>query len=266
VAGNDDAGTEPGERLQKVLARAGIGSRRHSDELVASGRVTVNGEPASPGRRVGPGDRIEVDGVPVVAPGENVYYLLNKPAGVVTTAADPQGRPMVVDLVPSEPRVFSVGRLDAETEGLLLLTNDGELAHRLTHPSHGVVKTYLAEVDGEPSRGALRRLREGIKLDDGPTAPARVTVTARRGRTTAVEIGIHEGRNRQVRRMLEAVGHPVRRLVRTSIGPLRDDHLRPGEWREVTPSEVRVLYQASAAAGRASAGDVSPPRADQAPG
>jgi 23S rRNA pseudouridine2605 synthase len=270
VVGPDDAGTppgdHPGERLQKVLARAGVGSRRHADELVAAGRVTVNGEPAVPGRRVGPADRIELDGVPVVVPGEHVYYVLHKPAGVVTTAAYPQGRPMVVDLVPSEPRVFSVGRLDAETEGLLLLTNDGELAHRLTHPSHGVVKTYLAEVDGEPSRGALRRLREGVELDDGLTAQARVTVVARRGRTAAVEIGIHEGRNRQVRRMFDAVGHPVRRLVRTRIGPLRDERLGPGEWRAVTPAEVRALYEASSSTAPAPAAPVSSTGRDEAPG
>jgi len=250
VPARDDQGDRPaGERLQKVLARAGFGSRRHCDELVAAGRVTVNGEPASPGRRIGPDDRVAVDGVPVVVSGDRVYYLLNKPRGVVTTASDPQGRPTVVGLVPAEPRVFPVGRLDADTEGLLLLTNDGELAHLLTHPRHGVVKTYVAEVEGVPARGALRRLREGVELDDGLTAPARVTLVGSLGDASALEIGIHEGRNRQVRRMCDAVGHPVRRLVRTRIGPLRDEHLAPGVWRPLTVAEVRALYEAAFSPG-----------------
>ncbi|HYX45044.1 MAG TPA: pseudouridine synthase [Acidimicrobiales bacterium] len=229
-----------GERLQKVLAVAGLGSRRACEELIADGRVTVDGEVATLGRRVDPESaRVAVDGVPIsVRPGL-VHYLLNKPAGVVTTASDPQGRPTVLDLVPSEPRVFPVGRLDAATEGLLLLTNDGELAHRLTHPSFGVDKEYLAEVDTPPTRGELRRLREGVELEDGRTAPARVTLVPPR----AVRMVIHEGRNRQVRRMLDAVGHPVRRLVRTRIGPLTDRRLRPGEWRPLTPAEVRRLEE-----------------------
>ena len=235
-----------GERLQKVLARAGLGSRRVCEELIADGRVTVDGEVAQLGRRVDPArDSVEVDGVPVVVRDDLVYYLLNKPAGYVSTAADTHGRPTVVELVPATPRVFPVGRLDAETEGLLLLTNDGELTQRLTHPSFGVVKTYLAEVEGDPSPGAIRRLREGVELDDGPTAPERVTVVQRRGDTAAVELGIHEGRNRQVRRMCDAVGHPVVRLVRTRIGPLRDGSLAPGGWRALTPVEVRSLYEAA---------------------
>ena len=231
-----------GERLQKVLAAAGLGSRRACEELIAEGRVTVDGEVAVLGRRVDPETaRIMVDGVPVgVRPGA-VYYLFNKPAGVVTTASDPQGRPTVVDLVPPEPRVFPVGRLDADSEGLLLLTNDGDLAHRLTHPSFGVEKEYLAEVEGAPSRGALRRLREGVELDDGPTAPARVALVA----PNAVRIAIHEGRKRQVRRMCAAVGHPVVRLVRTRIGPLADRRLAPGHWRRLTPAEVRALERAA---------------------
>src|SRR5207248_1271431 len=174
-----------------------------------------------------------------------VYYLLNKPAGVVTTASDPQGRPTVIGLVPDEPRVFSVGRLDADTEGLLLLTNDGDLAHRLTHPSFGIEKEYLAEVEGEPSAAAVRRLRRGVDLDDGMTAPARVSAVAPR----ALRIIIHEGRNRQVRRMCEVVGHPVVRLVRTRIGPLADRTLAPGEWRTLSAAEIRALQ---AAAGSAS--------------
>ncbi|MDQ4132225.1 MAG: rRNA pseudouridine synthase [Actinomycetota bacterium] len=232
------------ERLQKVLAAAGLGSRRACEELIADGRVTVDGAVATLGQRVDPDTaRVEVDGVPIsVRPGL-VYYLLNKPLGVVTTATDPQGRPTVVDLVPPQPRVFPVGRLDADTEGLLLLTNDGDLTHRLTHPSFGVEKEYLAEVEGRPSPAALRRLREGVPLEDGPTAPARAALVPPR----AVRLVIHEGRKRQVRRMCAAVGHPVRRLVRTRIGPLADRSLAPGEWRPLTPAEVRALEQAAAA-------------------
>ncbi len=228
-----------------MLARAGFGSRRACEELITDERVTVNGEVAGLGRRIDPErDRVAVDGVPVpVRPGL-VYYLLNKPARVVTTASDPEGRPTVLDLVPSEPRVFPVGRLDYETEGLLLLTNDGDLAHGLTHPSRGVPKAYLAEVAGVPTRGELRRLREGVELEDGVTAPARVRVVQARPGRAAVELVIHEGRNRQVRRMCEAIGHPVLRLVRTRLGPVTDPDLRPGQWRALRADEIRVLYQA----------------------
>jgi 23S rRNA pseudouridine2605 synthase len=235
----------PPERLQKLLARAGLGSRRACEELIAQGRVTVDGEVARLGRRAAVDQRVEVDGVVVVVRDDLVYYLLNKPVGQVSTAHDPQGRPTVVDAVPRDPRVFPVGRLDADTEGLLLLTNDGELTQLLTHPSHGVVKTYLAEVQGVPGASALAALRDGVDLDDGHTAPAAVRLVQRRHRRAAVEIGIHEGRNRQIRRMCEAVGHPVTRLVRTRIGPVRDDHLRPGEWRPLRRSEVRALYEAA---------------------
>jgi 23S rRNA pseudouridine2605 synthase len=236
---------ERGERLQKVLAQAGLGSRRACEVLIEEGRVAVNGEVAALGRRVDPErDAVTVDGVTLpVRPGL-VYYLLNKPAKVVTTASDPEGRPTVLDLVPAEPRVFPVGRLDWDTEGVLLLTNDGTLAHELTHPSRGVPKTYLAEVTGVPGRAALRRLREGVDLEDGRTAPARARVTQTTPTGAALEIVIHEGRNRQVRRMCEAVGHPVRRLVRTRFGPLRDNRLRPGEWRPLEPAEIRALYTA----------------------
>jgi len=187
-------------------------------------------------------DRIEVEGVAVGVRSDLVYYLLNKPAGVVTTASDTHARPTVVSLVPSEPRVFPVGRLDQDTEGLLLLTNDGELTHRLTHPSYGVEKEYLAEVEGAPTRGALRALRTGVELDDGMTAPAKVSAVE----PNVLRITIHEGRNRQVRRMCEAVGHPVVRLVRTRIGPLADRTLAPGAWRELTTKEVRALERAAA--------------------
>ena len=231
-----------GERLQKVLARAGYGSRRVCEELIEEGRVTVDGEIAELGRRVDTKtQRIEVDGTRVSADPDLVYYLLNKPAGVVTTARDPQGRPTVVQSVPDEPRVFSVGRLDAETEGLLLMTNDGDLAHRLTHPSFGIEKEYLAEVEGRPPATAVRRLRRGVELEDGITAPAKVSLLDPR----TLRITIHEGRNRQVRRMCEAVGYPVIRLVRTRIGPIVDRDLRPGEWRLLTAVEVQQLQAMS---------------------
>ena len=224
-----------------MLARAGIGSRRACEELIAEGRVTVNGGPARLGHQVDPEkDLVEVDGKAIgIAPGL-VHYLLNKPQGVVTTVTDTHGRPTVVELVPAEPRVFPVGRLDTDTEGLLLLTNDGELTHRLTHPSFGVEKEYIAQVEGVPPPSALRRLREGVELDDGRTAPAKVGALG----PSLLRITIHEGRNRQVRRMCEAVGHPVVRLVRTRIGPLADRRLKPGEWRVLTTAEVRSLERA----------------------
>lgn len=236
-----------GERLQKVLARIGWGSRRACEELIQAGRVTVNGEVAVLGRRIDPDhDLVEVDDAPVgVRPGL-VYYLLNKPAGVVTTAHDTHGRPTVIDLVPTEPRVFAVGRLDAETEGLLLLTNDGDLAHRIMHPRHGVEKEYLAEVSGGPvAPGALRRLRDGVQLDDGFTAPAE----ASQPEPGVLRLTLHEGRNRQVRRMCEAVGHPVTRLIRTRIGPLTDRRLKPGQWRTLDLGEYRALVHAVGAGG-----------------
>jgi 23S rRNA pseudouridine2605 synthase len=241
-----------GERLQKVLARAGFGSRRACDELIAAGRVRVDGEVAGLGRRIDVGTaQVEVDGVFVPVAPDLVYYLLNKPDGVITTADDPQGRPTVLGLVPAEPRVFPVGRLDLHTEGLLILTNDGALTQLLTHPSHGVAKEYVAEVDGgTPAPGALRALRQGVELEDGPTAPAEVGVLA----PGVLRLVIHEGRYRQVRRMCKAVGHPVHRLVRTRIGPVRDTALPPGRWRTLSADEVRAL------AGAASGGE-RPPRA-----
>ena len=225
-----------------MLARIGLGSRRACENLITARRITVNGEVPVLGRRIDPMvDEVELDGVPLpVLPGL-VHYVLNKPAGVVSTAEDTHGRPTVVELVPDDPRVFPVGRLDMDSEGLLLLTNDGRLTHRLTHPSFGVPKEYLAEVEGEPSASDVRRLREGVDLDDGRTAPARVAVVA----PTLLRIVIHEGRNRQVRRMCEAVGHPVVRLVRTRIGPLTDPTLEPGAWRPLTIDEVRALAAAA---------------------
>ena len=234
-----------GERLQKVLARVGLGSRRTCDELIEAGRITVNGEVAQLGRRVDiEVDLVEVDGVPVgVRPGL-VHYLLNKPRGVVTTASDTHGRPIVVELVPAEPRVFPVGRLDTDTEGLLILTNDGDLAHRLTHPSFGVDKEYLASVDGQPSRGTLRRLREGIELDDGPAKVDDFAMVDSLPGRSLVRITLHEGRKRIVRRLLDAVGFPVEALVRTDIGEVALGEQRPGSLRALTRKEVGSLYKA----------------------
>ena len=206
--------------------------------MVDQGRITVNGKTARLGQRIDPDhDAVEVDGIPVGLRADLVYYLLNKPPGVVSTASDPQGRPTVVALLPDDPRIFPVGRLDTDSEGLLLLTNDGELTHRLTHPSFGVEKEYLAHVAGRPARGSLRRLREGVELDDGPARAVAVSLPE----PSVVRIVVREGRNRLVRRMCEAVGHPVIRLVRTRIGTLSDRKLPPGQWRELARSEVREL-------------------------
>jgi 23S rRNA pseudouridine2605 synthase len=249
-----------GERVQKVLARAGLGSRRACEEYIADGRVTIDGAVAQLGDRVdAETQHLAFDGVALPTRTGLVYYLLNKPSGVVSTARDPQGRATVLDLVPSSPRVFPVGRLDFDSEGLLLLTNDGDLTMLLTHPRHGIEKTYLVEVEGVPTAGDLRRLRDGVPLEDGPTAPAGVRLVQRGSGTSAIEITIHEGRNRQVRRMCDAVGHPVRRLVRTRIGPLRDTRLAPGAWRELGVREVRKLYEA------ATTDDVSGPGSRPAP-
>jgi 23S rRNA pseudouridine2605 synthase len=223
-------------RLNAFLARAGVASRRRADELIKAGRVTVNGEPGQLNTVVGAHDRVEVDGREV-ARQRLAYVLLHKPAGVVTTASDPQGRPTVVELVPSEPRVVPVGRLDADTTGALLLTNDGKLAHRLAHPRYGVEKTYEAELEGDPEEEALQQLRDGLDLEDGRTAPAR----ARRLGPGHVELVLHEGRKHQVKRMLAAVGHPVTRLHRVAYAGLTLEGLEPGAFRELEPSEVRQL-------------------------
>jgi 23S rRNA pseudouridine2605 synthase len=223
-------------RLNAYLARAGVASRRRADDLIKARRVLVNGEPGALNTFVQSGDRVEVDGRPV-APQRLAYVLLHKPAGVVTTASDPHGRPTVVDLVPREPRVVPVGRLDADTTGALLLTNDGPLAHRLAHPRYEVEKVYEAEVDGEPSDEALRQLAEGVELDDGRTAPARV----RRLGPSRVELALHEGRKHQVKRMLDAVGHPVVRLHRSRYAGLGLGGLEPGAWRALGEGEVAGL-------------------------
>ncbi len=242
MTGSDASGDASGpQRLQKVLARAGIGSRRVCEDLIADGRVRVNGVVAGLGDRADPeSDLVEVDGTAIGIREGLVHYLLNKPTGVVSTASDPHGRPKVVDLVPDQPRVVPVGRLDTATEGLLLLTNDGELTHRITHPSFGVEKEYLAHVTGRVSRGAVRSLREGVELEDGLTAPAQVSLVD----ASLIRLVIHEGRNRQVRRMCDAVGHPVIRLIRVRIGPITDTRLPPGAWRHLDQSEVRALERA----------------------
>ena len=237
---------EEGERLQKVLARAGLGSRRAVEEMIAAGRIRVNGATAQLGRRVDPTkDVVEVDGSRVPLAVDLVHYLLNKPAGVVTTASDPEGRPTVLDLVELPARVWAAGRLDVDSEGALVLTNDGDLSYRLTHPSFEVPKTYVVQVGGGVGERALRSLARGVELDDGRTRPARASVLERGGGSTLVELTISEGRNRQVRRMFEVVGHRVIRLVRTEIGPLKLGHLKPGSVRRLSPAEVRSLYRAT---------------------
>jgi 23S rRNA pseudouridine2605 synthase len=241
-------GRDVGEpvRLNKALSGAGLGSRRAVEELVRAGRVSIGGEVVHDlGRRVDPvSDRVEVDGSRVVLDERRRYWLLNKPTGVVSTASDPAGRPTVVEMVPSQPRVFPVGRLDRDTEGLLLLTNDGPLAYRLTHARYGIEKKYLAEVDHLPA-DAPARLRKGVELEDGFARPTRVRVVAGSGRRRMVEVVLVEGRNREVRRLLDAVGAPVRRLVRTAVGPVRLTGLAPGEYRPLRPEEIRRLYKAA---------------------
>lgn len=226
-------------RLQKHLATAGVASRRASERLIADGRVTVNGATAAdPAADVDDADDVRVDGVPLTRAAERAVYLVNKPAGVVSTAADPQRRRTVVSLVDTPLRLYPVGRLDIDTTGLMLLTNDGELAHRLTHPSFEVPRTYRARVARPPiADAALRRLRSGVRLDDGITAPAR----ARRLAPDRLELTIHEGRNHQVKRMCEAVGHRVVALERVAFGPLTLGDLRPGQARRVSPAELRSL-------------------------
>ena len=251
-----DHPTEPPrlERLQKVLAASGVASRRVSEDLISEGRVVVDGVVATLGDKV---DRtraqIEVDGVAVTVDPTRVTYLLNKPVDVISTASDTHGRPTVVDLIGSDVRLFPVGRLDADSEGLILVTNDGALTNRLTHPRYGVDKEYLVDVEGSPAPGTLRALRQGIELDDGRTSPARVSQLS----PGLLRFVLHEGRNRQIRRMCEAVGHPVRRLVRTRIGPITDATLGPGECRELTRDELHALERAIADATPESGGSGS---------
>ena len=227
-------------RLNAYLARAGVASRRGADELIKAGRVRVNGEPGQLNTFVAARDQVEVDGK-LVAKQKLAYLLLHKPAGVVTTASDPQGRRTVVELVPRTPRVVPVGRLDADTTGALLLTNDGHLAHRLAHPRYEVEKVYEAELESESTDEALRALAEGVELDDGVTAPAKV----RRLGPRLIELSIHEGRKHQVKLMCAAVGCPVVRLRRSVYAGLGLDGLAPGEWRALSPAEVEELRRFS---------------------
>jgi 23S rRNA pseudouridine2605 synthase len=232
-------------RLQKVLAQAGVGSRRHCEGLIAEGRVSVDGQVVQEqGRQVDPRTAVvRVDGQRVVVDPQRVYLALNKPAGVLTTMSDDRGRPCVGDLVAGHgARLFHVGRLDADTEGLLLLTNDGDLAHRLSHPSYGVPKTYLAEVPGPVRKGLGGQLRAGVDLEDGPVRVDGFRVVSQAGSRVMVEVTLHEGRNRIVRRLLAEVGHPVARLVRRQVGPVRLGSLRPGALRPLTPEEIAALY------------------------
>jgi 23S rRNA pseudouridine2605 synthase len=236
----------PAERLQKVLAAAGVGSRRACEELVAAGRVTVDGRVATLGDKVDPTSAvIHVDGERVVTDTKMVYVAMNKPRGVVSTMDDDQGRVALVDYVGDLPqRVFHVGRLDADSEGLLLLTNDGALAHRLTHPSYGVAKTYLVEVQGTVPAAVRRRLLAGVELEDGPAHADAVRVVDTTGGRSLVEIVLHEGRKHIVRRMLAEVGFPVRRLVRTAVGPVTLGGLKPGRTRRLNPAEIAALFRA----------------------
>ncbi len=233
-----------GVRLQKVLAAAGIASRRVAEEMIADGRVEVNKEIVTEqGRRVDPArDEIRVDGARVPPQRPHRYLVLNKPRGVLSAMEDPRGRPTVAEFVPEGERLFHVGRLDADTEGLLLLTNDGELAQRLTHPSYEVSKTYLAEVSGSITDATVARLRRGVELEDGPIKPDRVTLVQRAQARSLVRVELHSGRNRIVRRMFDAIDHPVRRLSRLAVGRVKLGELRSGQTRELTGEELGELF------------------------
>jgi pseudouridine synthase len=230
-------------RVSRALAVAGVASRRAAERLVLEGRVLVNGEPAAIGQLVEPTDRLEVDGTEV-RPEPLRAYLLNKAAGTVATASDPQGRPTVLEGLPEEVRLYPVGRLDLPTTGALIVTNDGDLAHRLMHPRYGVLKTYLADVPGPVERDLGRRLTAGIELEDGVASADRFRVVERAGSRALVEVTLHEGRKHIVRRLLAAAGHPVSRLVRTQVGPVSLGNLRPGTSRVLTTAEVGALYAA----------------------
>ena len=233
-------------RIQKAIANAGLMSRRAAEEAISEGRIRVDGEPATLGDRVDvDSQRLTMDGTPVpVAPGLETH-LLYKPVGVISTASDPRGRRTVVDLVPSDKRLYPVGRLDADSEGLILVSNDGELTNRVTHPRFGITKTYLALVEGVPGDRDIRQLSEGVDLEDGPARAERARIVDTSAAQRAlVEIVMVEGRNREVRRMFDAIGYPVESLVRTAIGPITDKDLRPGESRQLSVSEVRRLHEA----------------------
>ena len=230
-------------RLAKFLAHAGVASRRHAERLVTGGRVSVDGRVVTdPARDVDERNAVLVDGAPV-ARERLEYHVVNKPAGVVSTAHDPEGRPKVTDMVDSAARLYPVGRLDVDSTGLVLLTNDGELANRLMHPRYEVPRTYRARVAGTPSKRALQALRRGVELDDGRTHPAQASLIGPPGPESVIEITIREGRNRIVRRMLEAVGNPVRALERVAFGPVQLGHLRPGGVRKLRPAELEALQR-----------------------
>jgi 23S rRNA pseudouridine2605 synthase len=235
-----------GVRLQKVLAAAGFGSRRACEELISAGRVQVNGQTARLGRRVDPQrDVISLDGSQVPTAEGLAYLAVNKPRGMLSTMSDDRGRPCLGDLVADvSTQLHHVGRLDAESEGLLLLTNDGPLSHRLTHPSYGVVKTYLVDVEGNVARAVTRSLREGVELEDGPVTVDAVDVVDTAPGRTLLEISLHEGRKHVVRRIFEQAGHPVLRLVRVSVGPIKLGELKPGRWRHLQIGEIQALYRA----------------------
>ena len=235
-------GASETERVQKALARAGYGSRRAAEQLVREGRVSINGRIAALGDRVDvKRDRVEVDGAPVAVDPLVRYYAFNKPEGVTTTLRDPHGARSLRDFLPDGPRVFPVGRLDRNSEGLLLLTNDGDLANRVQHPRYSVEKEYLVEVDGDPTPAAVRHLTKGVALDDGMARAVRANVVDRGTGRASLRVVMAEGRKREVRRMLDAIGHPVRRLVRVRVGPILLGRLRPGELRRLSPLEVSAL-------------------------
>ncbi len=237
---------DEGERLQKIISQAGLASRRVAEDMIMAGRVAVNGTRARLGDRARVGtDLIEADGVPVMIDPLRVYWLLHKPAGVVSTTRDTHGRPVVTDLVPAEPRVYPVGRLDADSEGLIILTNDGDFAMRLTHPRYKVDKEYLVAVDKPVGRDTLSKLARGVQLEDGPTSPATLTLLS----PTLVRMVIREGRNRQIRRMFDLFSFHVTRLVRTRIGPVSDQRLGVGEYRPLSQAELRALWSAAREAG-----------------
>lgn len=254
------------ERLQKVIARSGLTSRRGADSLIVAGRVSVDGETAAPGQVVDASAvEVLVDGLRLPVDPGLVHYLLNKPLGVISTTGDPQGRRTVVDLVPPHPRVYPVGRLDADTTGLLILTNDGHFANVVTHPRYGITKTYQVMVEGVPTRRNLARLRRGVELEDGPARALAVRRIGSDGRRAHLELSMGEGRNREIRRMCEALGFPVVRLHRSMIGPLRDRNLGSGEWRRLEADEVRAFYRHGKAAAdrRGDAGEHGIPAGEE---
>jgi 23S rRNA pseudouridine2605 synthase len=232
-------------KIHKAISAAGLMSRRAAEDLIKQGRVTVDGRPVTLGQRVDPDiARIEVDGRRIPVAPDRVTYLVNKPQGVISTASDPHGRKTIVDIVPAKPRVWPVGRLDADSEGLILVSNDGDLTNLVTHPSHGIPKTYTVLVSGPVTSRFVASLTEGVELDDGPARALSARLVDTQGQTAMLELVMIEGRNREIRRMCDSLGHPVLRLVRTAVGPIRDRTVKPGEWRTLSPTEVAEIYAA----------------------